>query len=82
MKEKIGSLLEEVTAFNTDNLDQLEAFRIKYLSKKGIIPGLFTEFRNVAPEDRKEMGQLLNGLKTAILGRRSLRLKRVLPAIC
>ena len=66
MKEKIENLLEDVKAFNASNLEQLEAFRIKYLSKKGIIPALFTDFRTVAPEHRKEMGQLMNGLKTAI----------------
>jgi len=66
MKEKIEKLLEDVKAFNAANIEQLEAFRIKYLSKKGIIPALFTDFRNVAPEHRKEMGQLMNGLKTAI----------------
>lgn len=66
MKEKINGLLEEAKAFNADNLEQLEAFRIKWLSKKGIIPSLFADFRNVAPEHRKEMGQLMNGLKTTI----------------
>jgi len=66
MKEKIEKLLEDVKLFNATNLEQLEAFRIKYLSKKGIITDLFAEFRNVAPENRKEMGQLMNGLKTSI----------------
>ncbi len=66
MKEKIDNLLKEVKAFNAGNLEQLEAFRIKYLSKKGIIPALFADFRSVAPEHRKEMGQLMNGLKIAI----------------
>jgi len=66
MKEKIEILLKDVKAFNATNLEQLEAFRIKYLSKKGIIPALFSDFRNVAPEQRKEMGQLMNGLKTAV----------------
>lgn len=66
MKEKIGNLLSDVKAFNAGNLEQLEAFRIKYLSKKGIIPALFADFRNVVPEQRKEMGQLMNGLKIAI----------------
>jgi len=69
MKEKIENLLEEVKAFNADNLEQLEAFRIKYLSKKGIVTALFADFRNVAPEQRKEMGQLMNGLKTAVQDR-------------
>jgi len=66
MKEKIGNLLEEVKAFNAENLEQLEAFRIKFLSKKGVVTALFADFRNVAPEQRKEMGQLMNSLKTAV----------------
>jgi len=44
----------------------LEAFRIKFLSKKGVVTALFADFRNVAPEHRKEMGQLMNSLKTAV----------------
>ncbi len=66
MKEKIGNILEEVKQFNAENLDQLESFRIKYLSKKGIITALFSDFRNVVPENRKEMGQLMNELKNAV----------------
>ncbi len=66
MKDKISNILEEVKKFNADNLDQLEAFRIKYLSKKGIVTGLFSDFKNVPPEQRKEMGQLMNGLKNAV----------------
>ncbi|MFK5855314.1 MAG: phenylalanine--tRNA ligase subunit alpha [Bacteroidota bacterium] len=66
MKEKIEGLLEDVKAFNAENLEQLEAFRIKYLSKKGAVTALFADFRNVAPEQRKEMGQLMNGLKTSV----------------
>ncbi len=66
MKEKIANILEEVKKFNAENLEDLESFRIKYLSKKGIVPGLFTDFKNVAPEQRKEMGQLMNGLKNAV----------------
>ncbi|MDP2722952.1 MAG: phenylalanine--tRNA ligase subunit alpha [Bacteroidales bacterium] len=63
MKEKISTLLSQVEAFNASSLEELEAFRIKYLSKKGLIPALFDDFRTVAPEIRKEMGQLLNALK-------------------
>ncbi len=66
MKDKISNILEDVKKFNAENLDQLEAFRIKYLSKKGIVTGLFSDFKNVAPEQRKEMGQLMNGLKNAV----------------
>lgn len=63
LKETIAAMLAEVQAFQAENTDQLEAFRIKYLSKKGLIPGLFTEFKHVLPEERKAMGVLLNELK-------------------
>jgi phenylalanyl-tRNA synthetase alpha chain len=63
MKEKINKYLEDIETFIADTPDQLEAFRIKYLSKKGIIPGLFSEMKDVAPELRREMGALLNDIK-------------------
>ncbi len=63
MKDKIQSILKEINSFNTGSLQELDEFRIKYLSKKGIIPSLFKDFKDVAPEQRKEMGQLLNELK-------------------
>jgi len=63
MKEKINKYLEEIDAFIAETPDQLEAFRIKYLSKKGLVPGLFSEMKEVTPELRREMGQLLNDLK-------------------
>ncbi len=65
MKNKINDLLKEVEEFSAENLEQLEAFRIKYLSKKGLIPALFADFKTVAPKDRREMGQLINTLKQA-----------------
>lgn len=66
MKKSIENLLEEINRFSAESLEQLEQFRIKYLSKKGIISGLFVEFKNVAPEERKEIGQLMNTLKTSV----------------
>jgi len=63
MKDKIQSLLEEIKAFTAENKEQLEKFRIRFLSKKGIITGLFTEFKNVPKEHRKEFGRVLNELK-------------------
>jgi len=64
MKEKIDQLLQEIEAFNTENPEQLEQFRIHYLSRKGEIPLLFDAFKSVVPEDRKTIGQVLNVLKT------------------
>ena len=69
MKQKIESLLSEVRAMKAQNLEELEALRIKYLSKKGEITSLFSEFRNVPNEQKREIGQLLNELKTAAADR-------------
>lgn len=66
MKEKIEQILNEVQAFNAESKEALENFRITYLSKKGIIPALFADFKNVAPELRKEMGMRLNELKNTV----------------
>ncbi len=66
MKETIAKYFKEAEAFSTDNPEQLEQFRIKFLSKKGLIPALFGEFKNVAPAERKEIGQMINNLKQAV----------------
>ena len=63
MLDKIEALLEEVRTFRPDSMDGLEAFRLKMLSKKGAIPALFQEFKNVDPARRKEMGARINQLK-------------------
>lgn len=63
MKERIEQLLEEVNAFAAKNIEELEALRIKYLSKKGEISNLFNDFRSVPNEQKREVGQLLNELK-------------------
>ena len=65
MKDEINKYLDEIAQFTASDAGELEQFRIRFLSKKGIIPGLFASFKDVAPEERKEMGQLLNQLKNA-----------------
>ena len=66
MKEKIDQLLAEVKSLQADSKEALEQFRIKYLSKKGVLADLFADFKQVAPEMRKEMGMRLNELKNKI----------------
>ncbi len=65
MKNRIKQLLEEVNQLAAANQDELEALRIKYLSKKGEVSALFNDFRNVANEEKREVGQLLNELKNS-----------------
>mgnify|MGYP000759153694 FL=1 len=63
MIAKINELLQEVEALKAANAEELEALRIKYLSKKGAINDLMADFRNVAAEQKKEVGMRLNELK-------------------
>ncbi|MBR3960209.1 MAG: phenylalanine--tRNA ligase subunit alpha [Bacteroidales bacterium] len=48
-----------------DKAAEVEQFRIKYLGKKGVISDLFEQFKSVPNEQKKEIGQALNRLKTA-----------------
>ena len=63
MVSKIQELLKEIEAFEPQTPADLESFRVEMLSKKGRIPALFQEFKNVDPSQRKEMGARLNQLK-------------------
>ena len=66
LSDKIKSLLQEVATLEAHDAQELENLRIKYLSKKGIVNELMGEFRSVAPEQKREIGMLLNELKTAL----------------
>ena len=63
MIDKIKALLQEVETMKASNAEELEALRIKYLSKKGEISALMNEFHNVAADQKREVGQYLNKLK-------------------
>ncbi|HEY0030767.1 MAG TPA: phenylalanine--tRNA ligase subunit alpha [Bacteroidia bacterium] len=63
MKDRIEELLTEIDAFTASSKEHVEEFRIKILSKKGRVTELFDDFKSVAPELRKEIGQKLNELK-------------------
>lgn len=63
MLEKINNLLQEVEGLALGTKEQVEEYRIKWLSKKGEITVLFDEFKTVTPELKKELGQKLNDLK-------------------
>ncbi len=64
MIDKINQLKAEIEGLVAKTPQDVEALRIKYLSKKGSISELMTDFRSVAPEQKRELGQKLNELKT------------------
>ena len=67
--EKIESLLKEVTEMTASNADEIEALRLKYLSKKGEINTVMADFRTVPAEQKKEVGMKINELKQTALER-------------
>ncbi len=63
MLSRAKELLEETKEFKAKTVEEVEAFRIKLLGSKGELKKLFAEFRNVAAEEKKEFGAILNQLK-------------------
>jgi len=63
MKDKINDLLDEINDFGEESAEKVEAFRIKFLGSKGILKQLFSDFKDVEPALKKEMGQALNNLR-------------------
>ncbi|MDT0645678.1 phenylalanine--tRNA ligase subunit alpha [Zunongwangia sp. F260] len=64
MIDKIKEYIAEVEAFQAQTAEEIEAFRIKFLGKKGILNQFFAEFKNVPNEQKKDFGQAINELKT------------------
>ncbi|MFB6342145.1 phenylalanine--tRNA ligase subunit alpha [Saccharicrinis sp. FJH62] len=69
MIDKIKLLGEEINNLKATSLDEVEALRIKYISKKGLVSQLFNDFKTVPNEQKREIGLLLNELKTKALDR-------------
>ncbi|WP_375325778.1 phenylalanine--tRNA ligase subunit alpha [Flagellimonas sp. GZD32] len=63
MIDTIKEHIAEVEQFTSTSKDEIEAFRIKYLGKKGLLNSFFAEFKNVPNEQKKEFGQVINQLK-------------------
>ena len=64
MIDQLKKHLTEVDNFSSDNPKEIEAFRIKYLGKKGLLNHFFSEFKNIPAEGKKEFGQTINELKS------------------
>ncbi|MBD5230792.1 MAG: phenylalanine--tRNA ligase subunit alpha [Bacteroidales bacterium] len=64
MIEKINELMTRVASLQASSAEEVEQLRVQYLSKKGEISLLFNDFRNVPAEQKREVGQKINELKT------------------
>lgn len=67
MLEEIKRLIKEAEQFSATNIDEIEKFRIKFLGKKGEITRLFSEFKNIPVEQKKDFGQTINTLKKIVI---------------
>ncbi|MBR1792682.1 MAG: phenylalanine--tRNA ligase subunit alpha [Bacteroidales bacterium] len=73
MKSLIHKYIQEIQDTHIesfkDRAAEVEAFRIRFLGKKGLIADMFEQFKSLPPDQKKEMGQLLNQLKTVAQAR-------------
>ena len=65
LREKINEMMQAVEATQASTAEELESFRIQYIGSKGSIKGLYQELKDVANEEKKEFGQLINALKNS-----------------
>lgn len=63
MIDKIQEHIAEVEQFTADSQEAVEAFRVKYLGRKGLLREFFAEFKNVPNDQKKEFGQTVNTLQ-------------------
>ncbi|GAA4469963.1 phenylalanine--tRNA ligase subunit alpha [Nibrella saemangeumensis] len=69
MLEKVKEIYREIEDYTVDTKDQLEQFRLRFVSRKGVITELFEGLKTIPQEDRRAVGQELNGLKDFALER-------------
>lgn len=63
MIDQLKEHIAEVESFTADNLKDVEAFRIRYLGKKGLLNQFFAAFKDIPGDQKKEFGQTINKLK-------------------
>lgn len=63
MLDRINNLKAEIESLAAATAEEVEALRIKYLSKKGLVNQLMADFRLVPAESKREVGQAINELK-------------------
>ncbi len=63
MKEQIEKYTTEIQQTIISNAEELENFRLKFLSRKGIVNDLFEAFKAMPPEEKKVFGKVMNEFK-------------------
>ncbi len=63
MEEKVKALQHEVESFLVKSKEDLENFRLKFISKKGSLSALFDDLKSALPEEKRKLGKVVNDLK-------------------
>jgi phenylalanyl-tRNA synthetase alpha chain len=63
MEEKVKALQHEVESFLVKSKEDLENFRLKFISKKGSVSALFDDLKSALPEEKRKLGKVVNDLK-------------------
>lgn len=63
IEQKVTNIAREIDSFQAGTEEELEQYRIRFISKKSVVGELFSELKNVPNEKKRDMGQLLNQLK-------------------
>ena len=63
MIEKLEGYISDLNKFDSQDLNEIESLKIRFLGRKGLINELFSDFKNVPPDQKKEFGQKINELK-------------------
>lgn len=66
MKEKLESVIHEIKEIVLQSADEAENFRLKYLSRKGLLNDLMEKFKEIPNQEKKEVGKIMNELKTSL----------------
>ena len=68
MKDKLSKILDDALKQidSSDKLEKLNEIRVSFLGKKGELTSVLKSMKDVAPEDRPKVGQLVNETRSAI----------------
>ena len=66
MLSNISEAINEVENFSPKTKEDIEIFRLRFLAKSGILNSFFNDFKNIPSQEKKEVGQMLNKLKTLV----------------
>lgn len=68
-QDKVDQLKADISNAQAGSPDELESFRMKYISKKSVVGELFAAMRDIPNEQKKAYGQSINEVKQLAEGK-------------